>query len=608
MGLPADSINTDGAERRPTRFWQIAARAFRWVRRAAPVEFSIVVVVQLVGSAAVALVLISARAVADSLTADVPPSSVRDIGWPLLGLAVGLFLSGMSLVVQREGRLVVSERVLFHLQEEIIDVTSSVDFEAFEDSEFNDLRDRAVGQGVRNALQLVYDLIALVSSLATSVALLFVLAAILPTVLPVLALVAVPFVFAARASARIAFRMALDLTPEDRLRGSLFSALVNRTEAKEVRIFDLRRPLRARWARLFDDRIERVRRVAMRRLLFNGIASAAASLLVAGLLVVIVDAAVDGRVDVADAAIGVVALQQVAVRIRTIAGSSGSLRESAMFIDDFERFRSLRIQHPDDEAVQPLAPFDTLRVEGVGFRYPGTDRSVLEDIDLEIRRGEIVALVGASGSGKTTLAHLVAGLYRPTEGTISWGDFDIASISRRRLWRSIGIVYQDYVRYQLTARENISISDHARMDDLDAIRLAAERASIATVIDRLPFGFDSMLSRAFEGGQDLSGGEWQRVAVARAFFREAPLIILDEPAAALDAMAERHLYEQLVQLCVDRSALLISHRFSTVRMAHKIYVLQDGRIVERGTHAELMALDGHYAAMFNVQAAGFVDS
>lgn len=608
MGLPHGSTERDGEARGPTRFWSLAARAFRWVWQAAPLEFAVVVVVQLAGSAALALVLLSARSVAEALTADVAPSSVRDIAPALFGLAGGLFLSGMGMVVQREGRLVVSERVLYHLQGEIIDVTSSVDFEAFEDPEFNDLRDRAVGRGVQNALQLVYDLIALVSSLATSITLLVVLTAILPTVLPVLVLVAIPFVLAARASARIAFRMAYELTPDDRLRASLFSALVSRREAKEVRVFDLRRPLRDRWARLFDARVDRVRRVAIRRLFFNGMASAAASLLVAGLLVVIVDAAVDGRVEVADAAIGVVALQQVAVRIRTIAGSSGSLRESAMFLDDFEHFRSLRLENMDHERVEPLPPFDTLRVEQVRFRYPGTDRDVLEDIDLEIGRGQIVALVGASGSGKTTLAHIVAGLYRPTEGSIRWGDVDIGSVPRRRLWRSIGIVHQDFVRFQLTARENISISDHTRLDDLEQIRTAAERASIATTIDKLPRGFDSMLSRAFEGGQDLSGGEWQRIAVARAFFREAPLIILDEPAAALDAMAERRLYEQLVDLCVDRSALLISHRFSTVRMAHQIYVMQDGRIVERGTHADLMALDGHYAAMFNVQAAGFVDS
>jgi ATP-binding cassette subfamily B protein len=209
---------------------------------------------------------------------------------------------------------------------------------------------------------------------------------------------------------------------------------------------------------------------------------------------------------------------------------------------------------------------------------------------------------------KSTLAHLVAGLYRPSAGRITWDGVDIADRPRDEHWRSLAVVYQDFVRYELTARENIGISDHQRLDDMAAITEAARRASIDQVVADLPHGYESMLSRAYDGGVDLSGGEWQRIAVARAFFRDAPLVILDEPAAALDAMAERRLYEQLVELCVDRAALLVSHRFSTVRMADRIYVLQHGRVVEHGSHDELIALDGHYAAMFRVQAAGYIDS
>lgn len=598
----------EGVSVAPLSFRRLVLRSARWVWVAAPREFMLTLGAQLVGSVALAVVLLCGRAIAGELTGADPPDSVTTLLPTVLCLGVALFLSGLSVVVDREARFVLGELVARHLEGEIIEIAGSVDYERFEEQRFNDLLARAGDEGAESAEQIVFDLLALVSSLTTSIALVFVLATAVPSVLPVLVLVAVPFVLAARASANVAFRTTYELTASDRLRHSLFGTLVGSLEGKEVRVFGLQEPLRRRWSALFIDRTRRLRAVALRRSLLNGAASLAASALIIGLLIVIVDAAIDDRVSLADAAISIIALQQIAARIRSTSSTTGSLREAALFLTDFDEFRSLRQSEGVASEVEALPAFTTLRVENVSFRYPGTERLVLDEVSLELSRGEIVALVGVSGSGKTTLAHLVAGLYQPAAGRITWDSMDIAEVPRSTYWRSLAVVYQDYVEYGLTARENIGISDYHRLDDHEAVVEAARRAKVNEAIDRLPGRYETMMSRSYEDGATLSQGEWQRLAVARAFFREAPLLILDEPASALDPLAEKQLYEQLVELCVDRSVLLISHRFSTVRMADRIYVLQNGRLVEHGRHAELVALDGAYANMFRVQAAGYVDS
>lgn len=593
--------------RRP-RFSVLAARSFRWVWSAAPIPFVCTLAAQLLGAAALAVVLLSGRELARELTADSVPTSLSDVLPAVISLGVALFVSGLCLIVDREARYVLSELVVHRLQQEIADIASSVDYERYEDQEFHDLLDRAANEGAQSSIQMVYDLLALVSSTLTSLSLVLVLATTVPVILPLLVAIGLPFVFAARVSARMAYRLDYELTASDRLRFSLYEALVSKAEAKEVRVFALHRPLRERWERLFADRARRMSAVALKRTMLNGAASLSSSALIAGLLLVIVDAAIDGRVAISDSAIAIVALQQIASRIRGSSASAGSLREASLFLEDFERFRSLRQEDAEVGSVERLPELEELRMDGVSFRYPGTSQMVLNGVDLTIGRHEIVALVGRSGSGKTTLAHLAAGLYRPTSGSITWNGADVTSVSRTSYWRSLAVVCQDYVQYELTAGENIAISDHERLDDRAGVVEAARRAGVDRVLSELPKGYDTMLSRSFDEGATLSQGEWQRLAVARALFRDAPLVILDEPSASLDAIAEKELFDRLVELCASRSVLLISHRFSTVRMADRIYVLQDGMVAEEGSHAELMACDGHYAEMFRIQAAGYAES
>jgi ATP-binding cassette subfamily B protein len=240
------------------------------------------------------------------------------------------------------------------------------------------------------------------------------------------------------------------------------------------------------------------------------------------------------------------------------------------------------------------------------FRYPSTDRDVLRGVDVSLPKGKVVALVGENGSGKTTLAKLLCGLYAPTQGAISWGDVEISQLDVHRLRASIAPIFQDFVRYPLSARENVSVGKAARAGDLEAVVSAARMAGADGFLSELPSGYSTLLAKDFPGGADLSGGQWQRVALARAFFRDAPLIILDEPTAALDARAEYELFETIRRLCVGRTVLFVSHRFSGVRSADHIYVLKDGVVIESGDHSELVTLGGLYAELYELQAAAFV--
>ena len=594
-----------GSEATPRpRFVRSIATTVRFVWRAAGGVFLLSLGAELLGAIGLGGVLLFGRQIVSELTGPDPTTTQGSVIPATIGLGLALVLSGIAAVLVNQSRWLVAEYVNRHVQNEIVEVASAVDYQVFEQQDFHDRLGRANDQASESSYELVYALLSLANLVATSIVVVLILVRTVPEVLGALALIALPSVLAARASAGLTFQTTYDLTADDRLRAYLYRTLTTKAGAPEVRVFGVADVLHERWDHLYEHRLGRIRSLVRRQLLYNGVAAVIAALLVAGVLLVLVDAAIDGRITVGDAAVAIVALQQLAGRIRSAANASGSIRESILFIDDFDDLCAMR---PDD----PLASVDGpmlsghLVAEHVGFTYPGTDRIVLDDVSLDVAPGDIVALVGVSGSGKTTLASLLAGLYEPTTGRITYGGVDLATIPREAYWRHLAVVFQDFARYELTARENVAISDHLRQGDTEAVEQAAERAGIADTLGGLPAGYETMMSRFYDGGADLSVGQWQRVAVARAFFRPAPVLILDEPAAALDAVAEQLLSDRLVELCADRSVLLISHRFSTVRMASRICVMQEGRITEEGTHDELVALGGHYAELFELQASGY---
>jgi ATP-binding cassette subfamily B protein len=281
------------------------------------------------------------------------------------------------------------------------------------------------------------------------------------------------------------------------------------------------------------------------------------------------------------------------------------MHELHLFSDNLARYLALvpSIVTPDPLPLPSLA--QGIAVKGVSFRYPDTDAWVLRDLSFAIQPGECVAIVGSNGAGKTTLVKCLLRLYDPQAGAIEAGGMDLRRMDPARWRGQIGVVFQDYARYQLSVRENIGVGHLDQIHNPEAIRDAATRAGIAPVLERLPDGYETLLGRQFEGGMELSLGQWQRLALARALLREAPFLILDEPTAAMDAQAEYELYRHFRTLAQGRMTLLISHRFSTVRMADRILVLENGQILEEGTHESLLSHNGRYAELFTLQAESY---
>ena len=374
--------------------------------------------------------------------------------------------------------------------------------------------------------------------------------------------------------------------------------------AHEVRAFDASAFLRARYddvrreAAATSAEYERLaaRRSALGRLVARAAYAPSAARLVLGVA--------RKQTSLSDAVAGGLADNRLAKSSEKLFGLAISLRQSGAVVADYTAFR------PDTNPPPTIGPgpprdFERIAIEGLRFGYPGANRLVLDGVDMEIRRGEVVALVGENGSGKTTLAKLTCCLYRPSGGRFRWDDVDLGACDPRAVRAQVAAVFQDFVQYpMLSAADNIGIGMPNRINDREAIVDAARRAGAHDIITALPEGYDTKLSRQF-GGVDLSTGQWQRVALARAFLRDAPLVVLDEPTAALDPRAERDLFEAVASLYRSRSALLISHRLSSVRFADRICVLDHGRITESGSHDELIAAKGTYAELFELQARSY---
>jgi ATP-binding cassette subfamily B protein len=279
----------------------------------------------------------------------------------------------------------------------------------------------------------------------------------------------------------------------------------------------------------------------------------------------------------------------------------------ALYLDDLFSFFEIEpeIQSPPNPRRVPMPMQRGFTFEDVGFIYPGAERWAVRHLNLELRAGEVLALVGENGAGKTTLVKLLARLYDPDEGRILLDGHDLREYDLDELRANIGVIFQDFVRYHLTAAENIAVGRIEAREDRARIEEAARRSLADEVIAKLPLGYDQIIGKRFKRGVDLSGGEWQKVAIARAYMRDAQLLILDEPTAALDARSEYEVFQRFKELSAGKTAVLISHRFSSVRMADRILVLADGTVESQGTHEELLAQRGRYAELFELQAEGY---
>jgi ATP-binding cassette, subfamily B, bacterial len=587
---------------------QLLADSLRLVWSAGRNIFLLTAALQLVAAVGLAVQLFVGKAVLDAVLGAGGELQFSELAVPLAALVAITVALDLAQAVQSEQSRVLGELVGRKAIDRVLDVSTRIDLLAFESPDFYDRLQRARAQGQFRALQTVNGLLGMVGAAVASVGLVAALATLQPLLLPFVLLGYVPLWIVASLNTKDLYHFSRGMTPSDRQRSYLQNVLMGRNSAKEVRAFNLASFLRQRYDRLYDERIAELRGLAKRRTARSLLGSLASSAVTVGTIGMLSWLYVSGRMSLAAAGAAIFGLYQLANRLNALHFSATSLYEATLFVRDYSSFLTLE---PEVEAAEGTRPapesFDTLSLEDVSFTYPESDRAAVDGVSLEIRRGEVVALVGENGSGKTTLAKMLAGLYRPEKGRIRWDDLDLSEVDADELRRSVAVIFQDFERYLLPARENVGLGRKERIEDLEAIIEAAERSDAHEFLEGLPEGYETMLGREFSGGFDLSIGQWQRVALARAFFRDAPFVILDEPTASLDARAESNLFERMRELLHGRSVVLISHRFSSVRSADRIYVLHEGRVVEEGSHEELMEREGLYAELFTLQARAYVE-
>ncbi len=608
-----DNIRVPDEQRTLRRLPNLMLRALRLVRGAGRRTFDAVVAIQLLSGVAVGAQILVARYVLDEVLAAQDEGAGIGAVAPSLLLLVGITtLVALATAAQRELSSLLAEVVSRDATGRILDVAAAVDLEAYETPEFHDRLERARFNANNRPVMAVNGLLGIASGIITTIGIAVGLVVLHPLLVPVTMVALIPLWLAEGRNGRAFYRFAVAMTPIDRERIYLANTLSSKALAKEVRAFSITAFLRGRFDHLYGTRIERFRALVRDRLRTALVGSLVASAGTAVTLLLLFWLLLSGRMDLASTGAAVLGITFLAQRLRGVAASAGSLFESALFIEDFFIFLELA---PDAARSSPTTTepdpsdrvLDTVTVDDVTFTYPGAHEPALHNVSMEIQRGEVVALVGDNGSGKTTLAKILGLLYRPTSGQVLWDGTVVEADDLDDRRRSIAVVFQDFGQYWLSARDNVALGDISHRDDLARVTEAARTVHADGFIAPLPRGYDTVLSRLVEGGTDLSIGQWQRVALARAFFRGAPLVIMDEPTAALDAAAEARLFDSIRDMSVDRSVLLISHRFSSVRSADRIYVLHRGEVVEVGSHDDLMALDGRYATMFSLQASAYLD-
>jgi ATP-binding cassette subfamily B protein len=405
----------------------------------------------------------------------------------------------------------------------------------------------------------------------------------------------------------LGYTLAHSLTPIRRELDYLRVLETSKESAKEVKIFGLGEHLRSRYATLTDEVIRKNRVLTRKRMWWGSALSVVGSIGYYASFAYLVWQALRGQITVGTLTFLAGAIAGSSQQLQSVFSLFSSISDQALFLTDLVDFLAVepRIQSKPNAILAPRPIREGFEFRDVSFQYPGSSRMVLDRLNFRIEPGEHIALVGENGQGKTTLVKLMARLYDPTAGSILLDGVDLREYNVDDLQREIGIIFQDFVRYDMPARLNIGVGRIGELDQDEALWEAARKSRAAGTLERLAGGLDQMLGRRFEGGVDLSGGEWQKFALARAYLRNAQVLILDEPTAALDAVAESEVFARFAELARHSTAVLISHRFSTVRKADRIVVLEGGKIREQGTHDQLVTIRGRYARLFELQAANY---
>ena len=533
------------------------------------------------------------------------------VDWWHLGGLVGLEL-GFAVVGEALARLSsLLESLLGDLFGNRISVrlmqhAATLDLAQFEDAEVYDHLERARRQTV-GRIGLFTLLLATAQSLVTLITLASVLLLQQPWLLLLLAVAVVPSFLGEAHYASLGYSLLFHWTPERRLLDYLRYMGASDESAKEVKLFGLSDFLVDRYARLSDEFYAENKWLAVRRNVVSTALVTVGTLGYYAAYAVIIYFTVLGRYTIGALTFLAGSFRQSRDLIQGVLLSLSQIYEQSLYLADLFTFFDVqpRVTSKPGARAVPRPIREGFAFENVGFRYPGSDRWAVRHLTFRIRPEERVALVGENGAGKTTLVKLLARLYDPDEGRILLDGVDLREHDLESLRRNIGVIFQDFVRYEFILKENIGVGQVEGLGDEARIREAARRSLADSVATRLEKGYDQVLGRRFDGGVELSGGEWQKVALGRAYMREAQVLILDEPTAALDARAEYEVFLRFSELTKGKMAVLISHRFSTVRMADRIIVLRGGELVDQGTHEELLARGGLYAELFSLQAAGY---
>ncbi len=488
----------------------------------------------------------------------------------------------------------------------LMEHAAELDLEDFEDPELQDKLDRARRQTM-GRMNLMSQLLGQAQDMVTVISFAAGLVAYAPWLIALLALALVPAFLGESHFNTLGYSLNYSWTPERRQLDYLRQVGASVETAKEVKIFNLHRFLIDRYKLLAGRFYQANRRLARKRALWGTVLAALGTLGYYAAYAYIAWRTIRGDFSIGDLTFLSGSFLRLRQLLEGLLTGFSQVAGQALYLDDLFSFFAIEpeIRSRPDALPVPRPIRQGFVFENVGFRYPDAERWAVRHLDFQLRAGEVIALVGENGAGKTTLVKLLARLYDPDEGRILLDGRDLRDYDLDDLRANMGVIFQDFVRYHLTAGENIGVGQVDAMPDTARIRDAAQRALADEVIDALPEGYGQLIGRRFKNGVDLSGGQWQKIAIARAYMRDAQVMILDEPTAALDARAEFEVFQRFKELSEQRTAVLISHRFSSVRMADRILVLADGRIEASGTHAELMAQGGRYAELFELQAAGY---
>ncbi|MFN0104383.1 MAG: ABC transporter ATP-binding protein [Bryobacteraceae bacterium] len=529
----------------------------------------------------------------------------------MLWIWVGVEFS-LAVFTQAIGRTVdfldtsIADRFSHSLGLKIMRHAASLDLSSFENPAFHDRLERARAQstdriGMLTSAGWLLQRTVMLLSLAVGMAYYY------PWLLAVLILCVVPSFLVESHFAFLGYTQAHTLTPARRSLDYFLSLGSGRDAAKEVKVFALAPHIESKYSALSGELISKNRALAARRLIWGAAFAVGGAAGYYGSYVYLAREALLQRITVGSFTFMIGAISGANGHLQTIFSLFSDIADQSLFLRDLIAFfRETPNIRSSGEAVLPPRPIQTgLEFQNVTFQYPGNEKLILDNLTFQLHRGQRVAIVGENGEGKTTMVKLITRLYDPVGGRILLDGRDLKDYDVEELRKEIGVIFQDFVRYDLSVRENIAAGDISRLSDDDSLWEACRRSNAADLLDTFPEKLDQMLGSRFEGGVDLSGGQWQRIALARAFLREAQILILDEPTAALDPVAESEVFQKFAELTQGRMAIFISHRLSTVRMADRILLLSQGKIAEDGTHDELLETNGQYAKLFEIQASSY---